>query len=394
LGEDIQRDNQDQFVDQRGKGARICFVAPTAYSLLSGSNPSCVIGPAVHQVLLARELLLYGFDVTFITYDEGGLPFEQINGMKIIKTYSERSRINLLLKALRTWRAMTRANADIYFQQGGVAGAVSVFCRLKRRRFALGIGSDAHVSKTRRDFGIVDRFGTWVDIKLASVVVVQTEFQREMLRKNFGRDGLLIRNHIPLGVKGMPDKSTPAIVLWVGSMAEVKQPQLFLELAQAVPEGKFQMIGGYSLASNEERATYERIVADSKKISNFEVLGAIPFDKINDHFSRAAVLVNTSKFEGFPYAFLQAWMHHAPVVSLDADPDELICRNKLGFHSRSFGQLANDVRTLLSDEHLRQEMGMNGRRYVEKEHDIKSVVRQYVRVFNNMVGVSPVIGTR
>ncbi|MCK4733979.1 MAG: glycosyltransferase, partial [Methanophagales archaeon] len=86
-------------------------------------------------------------------------------------------------------------------------------------------------------------------------------------------------------------------------------------------------------------------------------------------------------FEGFPHAFIQAWMHYVPVVSLNADPDELISEKKLGFHSKTFEQMVEEVKTLLNNEALREEMGVNGRKYVEREHDITKNIREYIEVF-------------
>ena len=74
-----------------------------------------------------------------------------------------------------------------------------------------------------------------------------------------------------------------------------------------------------------------------------------------------------------------------PVVSLHSDPDEIIGKYKLGFHSKTFQQLTEDVRTLLKDKQLREEMGRNGRKYVEKEHDITKVVPRYLEVFNRLL---------
>ena len=163
-------------------------------------------------------------------------------------------------------------------------------------------------------------------------------------------------------------------------MAEVKQPELFVRLAEAIPEARFQMIGGHS--GNQE--FYDRIKEKSKRIPNFEFLGVVPFNEINEYFSRASILANTSMFEGFPHSFIQAWMHYVPVVSLNADPDELLCKNGLGFRSKTFDQLIEDVKTLLKDEALREEMGVNGREYVEREHDIKKSIEKYIELFNSI----------
>jgi glycosyltransferase involved in cell wall biosynthesis len=79
----------------------------------------------------------------------------------------------------------------------------------------------------------------------------------------------------------------------------VKQPELFLKLAEAIPEARFQMIGGHS--SNQEYCDRIRDVVG--RISNLEFLGVVPFDEIDEYFNRASILVNTSMFEGFPNAF-------------------------------------------------------------------------------------------
>ncbi len=249
-----------------------------------------------------------------------------------------------------------------------------------RRKFVCNLASDAWVGHEFRGFKLIDRLGYWLDIKLADAVIAQSEFQKEMLRKNFGKESVVIKNHFPLTERGMPNKAKPPIVLWVGSMAPVKQPELFLELAQAMPEITFQMIGG----AGEELGLYNRVREASPRIHNLEFLDVIPFEEINGYFRRASILVNTSILEGFPYAFIQAWMSYMPVVSLNSDPDEVICKNILGFHSKTFSQLIEDIKSLLGNEQLRLEMGENGRRYVEENHDINRIVEHHMQVFRQL----------
>ena len=284
---------------------------------------------------------------------------------------------------------MRKAKAHIYYPAGGVAGAVSAFCKLIRKKLIYDILSNALVNKklvtqkikefSRSKFSL-GTFGNWLDIKLADAIIIQSGYQKKMLKKNFGKNGFLIKMPFPLSEREMPEKANPPIVLWVGSMAEVKQPELFVKLAEAIPEGKFQMIGGHS--GNQE--VYDKIKESSKKVSNFEYLGVIPLHKDNEYFSRAAILVNTSMFEGFPHAFIQAWMNYTPVVSLHSDPDEIICRHNMGFHSKTFQQLVEDVKTLLKNDAVRKKMGMNGRKYVEKEHNIKKIIGNYTELFNHI----------
>jgi glycosyltransferase involved in cell wall biosynthesis len=180
----------------------------------------------------------------------------------------------------------------------------------------------------------------------------------------------------------MPEKAKPPVVLWVGAMAEVKQPELFVKLAEAIQEARFQMLGG----SSGNKELYDTLKEQSKRILNFEFLGVIPFDEINEYFSQASILANTSMFEAYPpHAFLQAWMNYTPIVSLGDNSEEILCRYNMGFHSKTFDQLIEDVKILLKDEKLREEMGVNGRKYVEREHDLTHIVGEYIKLFDRIL---------
>jgi glycosyltransferase involved in cell wall biosynthesis len=183
--------------------------------------------------------------------------------------------------------------------------------------------------------------------------------------------------------EGRAKKDAQPTVLWVGTLKEeVKKPDIFLELAKAIPNAKFQMIGGPLLG---EQQYYEKIRESASKISNLEFVGFVPYPEIDYYFEKAWIFVNTSPTEGFPNTFLQAWVGYTPVVSLNVDPDEIICEYKLGFHSRTFEQMVEDVKLLLEDENIREDMGMNGRKYVEQEHDIKVIIKEYEKLFYSLM---------
>ncbi len=165
-------------------------------------------------------------------------------------------------------------------------------------------------------------------------------------------------------------------------MSELKQAELFVKLAKEIPDAIFQMIGG---PIHDEVQYYEELKKSANETQNLDFLGFVPYQEVNQYFERAAIFVNTSTHEGFPNTFLQAWANYTPVVSLNIDPDEIICNIKLGFHSKTFEQLILDVKRLLHDKQLRDEMGRNARAYVEREHDISNLIPKYEKLFSDLV---------
>lgn len=367
---------------------KICFHALATYPLLSQTNLGFVGGAELQQVLMGKELAKNDYDISFIVFDHGQEPFEIIDGIKIYKTVPKGyplSGIKSVYHAFKpAWNALKRADANIYYQRGAGRDTcfVALFCLLKRKKFVYGLASNMDVDDTftkdaKRYERILYNFG----LKRADCVIAQSEYQQELLKKNFNKDSIIIKNSYPIE-RLKKSKIEPPIVLWVGTIKpKWKQPELFLKLAKTIPDARFQMVGGAST----DKQFYDKIKEEAGKIPNLEFVGFVPYPDVNKYFEHASILVNTSSVEGFSNTFLQAWSAYTPVISLNADPDGIICKYKLGFHSRTFEQMVNDVKTLLMDEKLREEMGMNGREYVEREHDIKKVVEKYAKVFKGVM---------
>ncbi|WP_414468871.1 glycosyltransferase family 4 protein [Methanobacterium sp. ACI-7] len=368
---------------------RICFLAPTAYSLLKNKkeNIKNVIGPDIDQIVLARELSKKGYKITIITHDEGGPSEESINHIKVVKIYPADSKISILSKMLNLWNAFKKSDSDIYFHYGDSSGILSIFAYLTGKRSIYKIASDVLLDKNLIINEIKEfkssKFnsrviGNWIDIKLSNAICLQNQYQSKMLKKRYNKNGKIIKSHIEMKDIELNKKSDNPLILWVGSMAEVKQPWLFIELAKMMPSIKFQMIGGYQ----GDPSLYNDVKRQAEELENFEFLGVVPFEDINYFFSKAWVLINTSMFEGFPNSFLQAWTNYMPVLSINSNPDEVITKYKLGYYSRNLEQLKEDLSILLNDDDLIKEMGINGRKYVENNHDINNILPEYIELFN------------
>ena len=70
------------------KKPHICFVAPTAYSVISGDENIEIVGGAeLQQSLLAKALVKNGYQVSMICMDHGQEDLVEFDGVKVIKTY-------------------------------------------------------------------------------------------------------------------------------------------------------------------------------------------------------------------------------------------------------------------------------------------------------------------
>lgn len=354
--------------------------------MLTGKDFGYAGGAEVEQVILGKELVVHGYDVSFVTYNHNRNQgkIESLDDIEIIKTYyrEEADRTNVLVKYRSVWSALKKANADIYFHESGSVGVLPVFCRVNKSRFVYRIPSDAVVlSKSlSENHSFNNRIVHTLEIKGADVVITQTEFQKSILAERFRAESVVIKNGLVIP-QVKCEKPNPPIVLWVGSISIVKNPELFVELAKSMPDVRFEMIGG----STRDSRLFETIKRATKELSNFEYHGFVPYTKVNEYFQRASILVNTSGIEGFPNTFIQAWAHYIPVVSLNADPDNVIENKKLGFHSGTFKQMVTDVATLLENEKLRKTMGRSAREYVEREHDVRKTAEKYLEVFKGIV---------
>lgn len=370
------------------KKAKICFCALSAYPLLARKNIQLIGGAELRQILIAKELIARGHEVSLISFDYGQKPFEIINEIKVFRTIPPQisfNSIHAIFSAIFSiWCALKKADADIYYHScnGVLTGAIALFCKVHRKKFVHQLASDMDAEENYiKAQGIISKIAYTFGLKSADRVFTQSAYQKFLIRKNFGLNTEIVKNPFPIPSNIKLTKTKPPIVLWVGTIKqEWKQPDIFLNLAQTLPDVHFQMIGGPS--SNIQY--YKQIKEKASNIKNLQFMGFIPYPEINRYFNDASIFVNTSSIEGFPNTFLQAWAHYVPVVSLNVDPDEIICKYSLGYHSKTFEILIENVKTLLQNERIREFMGRNGRKYLEKEHEIGKVVDNYLKFFDEM----------
>lgn len=353
--------------------------------MLAKTDYGSIGGAEVQQVFIAKELKKNGFNISFLVGDYGTKSIEYIDGIRVVKSFSKykRGKSKYVPAICALFSSLCKTAADVYFVRNPrhLLGVVGIYCQLKKKKlvFSSSIDYDSDLQYIKSAQSCVSTMFYLCGLRQADAIIVQSVHQQKQFREGFGYETEIIKNLQPLSTSVI-EKTTPSYVLWVGTAYERKKPELFLELAKALPSITFRMIIG----PGGNNAFHKTVHEQAGSVANLEYLGFVPYHKIDGYYARASVLVCTSCWEGFPNTFLQAWAHETPVVSLTIDPDEIICKNGMGFHSKSFEQMVQDVKRLIKNSNLRKKMGINARRYVEKEHNINKIGKQYADVMNRL----------
>jgi glycosyltransferase involved in cell wall biosynthesis len=355
---------------------------PKAFPLFNPDARDVFGGAEVDLYYLSTELAKdKDFDVSFITADYGQEKIKIIENIRIIKSLNFKN--NPLIGALKIWHAMKKADADVYILKTASPGSplVATFCLFHKKFFTYRAASAQECDGTyiQKHF-ILGKAFKW-SLRKAKLVLTQNELDRKNLQSTFDISAITIPNGHRLNQLRDVGRD---IILWVGRSAQVKRAELFIKLAEQVPDEKFTLI--CQQATGDEN--YEQLVRRAKAVKNLDFIERVPFAEVDSHFQRAKVFVNTSDSEGFPNTFIQACRAATPILSLNVNPDGFLDKHKCGICANGdWEKFVRDCK-ILTEPSTIKEYGRNGRRYVEQNHDIKKIVEQYKDLFRQLVDQS------
>jgi glycosyltransferase involved in cell wall biosynthesis len=365
----------------------ICFVAPNAYPALTGDERSQVIGGAeVQQAIIARYLVARGYIVSMVCLDFGQEAVVDIDGIRVFRAYEPEEGIPIIRflwpRITSLWKCMKRANADIYYQRTAsmVTGLVAEFCRRNQRKsiFA-GSGNPNFERNTTR---IEYRRNRWLfeyGLMRVDRILVQNAEQARLCLKNFSRESTLVPNCYEAPTQQQTARGTA--ILWVGTIRQIKRPQLLLDVAAALPQYQFRMVGG---PATRDAGMFASIKARSQTIGNVDFVGFVPSSKVDKYFDGAALLVNTSESEGFPNTFLQAWSRGIVTVST-VDCGARLNGVPVGHIVNSVDEMVAVITELMASEDRRHEEGSLCREYFQENHTPERVVDLYQTIFSELL---------
>jgi glycosyltransferase involved in cell wall biosynthesis len=361
---------------------KICIVSLNVIPYFSRSSGSQFGGAEVQSAVLAKAFSAAGADVNLVVANlEDGVdpPYPAYNA------YFSRDGLPgvrfLYPRMTGLLNALERVDADVYFQHcaGWVTGITAWFCKRNNRKFVYFAGSDSDFS--HRDVIIEnarDKLLYFWGVKNAAGVVVQNEYQAGLCRVRFKREPKVIPTAVGAAVEG--DSERDGSVVWAGGLRAVKRPDLFLELARRLPDRQFVLLGG---ELPTEREYGRRILLEAGQVQNLQATGFVSADEVAFYLSRAALLVNTSSFEGFPNAFLEAWTRKTPVVSF-VDVDGIIEKHRIGRICADIDEMARYVGEIAGNEDLHREMGERARQLVDTKYSASVTARLHMDFFKEL----------
>jgi glycosyltransferase involved in cell wall biosynthesis len=120
--------------------------------------------------------------------------------------------------------------------------------------------------------------------------------------------------------------------------------------------------------------------------------GLVARNQLMQEILKADVAVFPSLREAQPMVVLEAMAFGKPVIAFDfAFAKEIIKDQDTGLLAKRMDarELANGIRILLSDKKTRAQIGQNGCSYVKKHHNWKTLINQYVDLYENVAKEAP-----
>jgi len=351
-------------------------------------------GGAEYQSYLLACKLRERAEISFVYIDDDSRPpFLSHDGFSLLRIPKRRVLRRVagryfVLDMPCLLEVLSTIQPDIIYRRGGTAysGIASMYARRRNCKMILHISSDRDVASdwyrgTRTAiFDYLDHRFMKYAIQNAHSVIGQTYDQSRKLESVYGRQcTCVVGNWHPLPKEDIVKRENPVTVVWIANVKSMKRPELFMALAAELAHlssVRFVMVGrppSGTLASG-----FRKEIQSTGKV---DFRGEMSIDEVSRLLAASHILVNTSLYEGFPNTFVQAWMHYVPVVSLQVDPDDVLRKEKIGFHSGTFDNLVRDTKNLIENENVRRQMGERARHYALQNHVLETAIGKILHFF-------------
>jgi len=133
---------------------------------------------------------------------------------------------------------------------------------------------------------------------------------------------------------------------------------------------------------------FKKLVIRLNLTAYIKFLGKKSRDETIDCFYKSDVFILPSLHEGFPLTLLEAWAAKLPVIITNVGGISKICKNKenaLIVPPKNSEAIAEALKTLLENKTLREKIGKNGRKEVERKYNWESIAKQIDDIYQGVI---------
>jgi glycosyltransferase involved in cell wall biosynthesis len=359
--------------------------------VISRDNAINVVGGAeVQQSMIAPALARRGYRVSMICLDYGQPDRTVIDGVTIYNMHKPDEGFPVVRyfhpRLTSLWRALTRADADVYYQRtaAGYTGFVAAFCRRHGRKSIYAGASDVDFIPGQQEIRYArDKKVFEYGLKRVDRVITQNPAQQASLLANYGREGTLIPSCYSPPPGSRADRN--GYVLWVASVRTSKRVEMVLEIARRLPQFKFVVVGGPD-AGRREQAYFESVREAARALPNVEMKGFVPFSETERYFNGARIVLNTSLYEGFPNTFLQAWARAIPTVAFIDTGSRTRDGQPVYDSVRDVSDACWKLERLMRDDILWQQASQRVAAHFRDTHSVEAIISRYEREIALLTG--------
>ncbi len=356
---------------------KICIISNTHLFIKVG-------GAELQTYLISNFLRTKGYEVYYIFNSNINQKFPD-DGIIYFKIKNYEGNQYNFLNYFKLKRILKNISPDIVFQRSvnSYSGFLSFLKNKLNYIYIISLSSDINSikhnkyknNKVKTLINIPNNILSNYGLLKADEIIVQSKYQKENILKIFHRNSSIIYNGLSIEKNEKSDKSDFTI-LWVGNIKPLKQPEIFIRIANYFKnyQIKFIMIGELK---EDKYSNHIRILL---KNSNVEFLGKKSLKETNKYFKKSSIYINTSKYEGFPNTYIQSWLNEAIVISLNVDPDNILEKNHIGFKINNEIEIKYLILKLYQNQNILNKIGKRAYKYAESNHNINKNLNKLVEI--------------
>jgi glycosyltransferase involved in cell wall biosynthesis len=205
-------------------------------------------------------------------------------------------------------------------------------------------------------------------------------------KKTFARRIVQLYNPIDKQLENIRTTYDPKSnkIISVGRLTAVKNFELLVDVAKKVLE-KHPEFSWHIFGSGERKENIAQKIIENRLEDKLILMGQ--HNNIYEIYNSYAMMVMTSRFEGFPMTLLEGMAFKLPLISFDipTGPNEIIKNEINGYLIEPFDvdEMAKKICLLIENNSLRQEFSSNNLKLIG-EFNLESIVDKWVSLIKNL----------